>query len=101
MFHRTTGPMNLNGIHGGCVADPEVRPLIVGRLIAAAAKYICSLTKAVRRQIDRGAHSVPRTLWAANQLQPNPMMMVWANIPHQRRHVIHRVDDDICLTVVE
>jgi len=35
LFHQSARPMNFDSIHLGRIANPEVRSLIVGRLIAA------------------------------------------------------------------
>src|SRR5271168_463533 len=35
LFHQSARPMNLNSIHLGRIPNPEVWPLIVGRLITA------------------------------------------------------------------
>jgi hypothetical protein len=66
-------PVNLRRSRVGCIAQPKVRPLIVGRDVAAAAHHVFALAHPVGGQIDggsdasRGLFSVPPTSFNSTQ----------------------------------
>ena len=87
-LHRLPGagrPVNLGRTRVGRVPQPEVRPAVVRRNIAAAGQHILTHAHPVGVQVHRGASGVARAFRAAHQLHLYPVVIVRVHVPEQHR----------------
>src|SRR5436309_7160457 len=93
--------MNLEGFNGCRVSHSEVQSLIIRRCVTTSAQHVPALASTIRAQINCRAYCIARRFRAADKFQPQPMMMVRANVAQQYRGPAELVDDYVSFSIVK
>src|SRR4051794_38276516 len=93
--------MDLESFDGCCITQSEMQSLIIRRCVTTSAQHVPALANTIRTQINRCAYRIARRFRAADKLQPQPMMMVRANVAQQYRSPAELVDDYVSFPIVK
>src|ERR1700733_14696892 len=101
MLDRPAGPMDLDVIGLGILAQSEMKPLIVRGSVTASAEYVAAHPHAAGSQIDRGTDRIARTSGAAQQFDPYPVIFVRTDIAQQSGWPVQPAENHIDLSLIE